>query len=106
MISEISPVKLAELRKSENIQLLDVREDHEVGYCRIDGSVHVPLNRLLRGAETGLDPEKETVCYCHHGVRSLHSAIYLSNCGFRKVHSLSGGINAWSLQVDPAVPLY
>lgn len=106
MISEISPAELAELREASDVQVLDIREPHEVEYCRIDGSLHIPLNRLLRGGEGELDPEKETVCYCHHGVRSLHSALYLAECGFKKVHSLEGGIHAWSRLVDPSVPLY
>uniref|UniRef100_UPI00359FA028 rhodanese-like domain-containing protein n=1 Tax=Neisseria dentiae TaxID=194197 RepID=UPI00359FA028 len=50
--------------------------------------------------------EGPIVVYCHHGVRSLHTAMYLADAGFDELYNLQGGIDAWSLQVDPAVPRY
>ena len=43
---------------------------------------------------------------CHHGVRSLQVAYFLKHHGFSDVINLAGGINAWSREVDTAVPLY
>jgi rhodanese-related sulfurtransferase len=46
------------------------------------------------------------VVYCHHGLRSLSGAALLQNLGYRNVVSLAGGIDAWSLHVDPRLPRY
>jgi rhodanese-related sulfurtransferase len=53
-----------------------------------------------------LDPERSTVCLCHHGARSMQVGLYLEQQGFRDVVNLTGGIHAWSEQVDPAVRTY
>ncbi len=53
-----------------------------------------------------LDPARETVVFCHHGVRSLSVTVFLRNQGFKNVSSLSGGIDRWSALVDPSVPRY
>jgi rhodanese-related sulfurtransferase len=53
-----------------------------------------------------LDPERSTVCLCHHGARSMQVALYLENQGFSDVINLTGGIHAWSVQVDPQVRIY
>ncbi|MEY4190445.1 MAG: hypothetical protein RIR17_1181, partial [Planctomycetota bacterium] len=46
------------------------------------------------------------VVYCHHGVRSLSGAAILENAGFPPTYSLSGGLDAWSLKIDPTIPRY
>ena len=51
-------------------------------------------------------PGALVVAYCHHGVRSLSAAAYLQAQGLSDVVSLAGGIDAWSLRVDPKVPRY
>ena len=85
--------------------LLDVRRHDEVAICSLPGALHLPMDELQdRFAE--LDPEKETVVYCHHGVRSLSVTVFLRNQGFKNVSSLSGGIDRWSALVDPKVPRY
>jgi rhodanese-related sulfurtransferase len=57
-----------------------------------------------RAAE--LDPGQETVVVCHHGIRSAQVAMYLARLGFTRVANLSGGIDLWSVTVDPAVGRY
>lgn len=89
--------------------LLDVREAWEVAAAsmRIDGLrlLHIPMNDVpARVAE--LDPASPVVCLCHHGMRSAQVGAWLERQGFDSVHNLSGGIDAWSLGVDPAVPRY
>lgn len=85
--------------------LLDVREAPEVAYCRIQGSLHIPMNEVP--ARLGeLDPERETVVICHHGMRSASVAGYLIRQGFRNVANLAGGIDGWAAQVDPDMPRY
>lgn len=102
----IAPRALAErLARGEAIDLIDVREPFEWTIARIDGARLIPLGDLQR-ALGSLDPTRETVVYCHHGIRSAHGAAMLRAAGFRKVLNLSGGIARWSSEVDPAVPQY
>ena len=85
--------------------LLDVREDWEFEICQIEGSTHMPMSGIVENYAS-LDPEQETVVICHHGMRSLQVAEFLINAGFKRILNLSGGINAWSREVDPEVPTY
>ena len=85
--------------------LLDVREPWEWETARIEGSRHIPMREVpARFGE--LDPAREVVAICHHGGRSQQVAMFLEKNGFSKVHNLQGGVDAWSRNVDPAVPLY
>ncbi|MFM8332212.1 MAG: rhodanese-like domain-containing protein [Candidatus Methylumidiphilus sp.] len=85
--------------------LLDVREPHEFKYCHINGSVNLPMNQTpARLAE--LDPARETVVICHHGMRSAQVAHFLINQGFSDISNLTGGVAAWATQVDPTMPTY
>lgn len=85
--------------------LLDVREPHEFEYCRIEGSLNIPMNAIP--ARLGeLDPERETVVICHHGMRSASIAGYLVSRDFQKVINLRGGVEAWAVQAEPGMPRY
>lgn len=85
--------------------LLDVREPWEYEKARIEGSQLVPMRELpARVAE--IDDDREVVAICHHGGRSMQVAMFLEKQGFRRVHNLTGGIDAWSRTVDPSVPTY
>ena len=85
--------------------LLDVRENWEFETCRIDGSVQIPMNTIPARIDD-LDEDAEIVCICHHGARSMQVAAFLERNGFGKTVNLTGGIHAWALQVDPAMPKY
>lgn len=87
--------------------LLDVRELDEHKFAALPNSIHVPLGELPDRAPE-LEPlrQRECVVYCHHGIRSLHAIGYLKQCGFEKLHNLTGGIDLWSLEVDPEIPRY
>lgn len=85
--------------------LLDVREPDEVALCRIPGSLHIPMHDIPRRLRE-LDPERPIIVHCHHGVRSEKVARFLLQQDFAEVTSLRGGIDAWSLEVDPSVPRY
>lgn len=105
-VQEISARELAaRLRRDEPIEVLDVREPWEHAYARIPGARLLPLGDLPAMVDS-LDPSREYVLQCHHGVRSLHAAELLRAAGFRHVRNLTGGIAAWSADVDPAVPTY
>jgi adenylyltransferase/sulfurtransferase len=102
----ITPRELKErLDKGEKIFLLDVREPWEHSLAKIDGSVLIPLGTIPQSLDK-LDHDAEIVAYCHHGMRSGDAAAFLLQQGFKDVKNLIGGIDAWSIQVDPNVPRY
>lgn len=85
--------------------LLDVREPWELDICRIEGAKFLPMGRIPSSLDK-LDPERETVVICHHGIRSQQVALYLDHQGFSRVINLSGGVAAWARDVDPGMPIY
>ena len=85
--------------------LLDVREPWEFEKARIDGAQLMPM-REIPSRHQELDAAREVVAICHHGSRSQQVAIFLEKAGFRKIHNLVGGVDAWSRTVDPTVPVY
>ena len=85
--------------------LLDVREDREVQHCAMPGILHIPMHTVPARLDE-LDPGTAIVCICHHGARSMQVAQFLAQRGFEQVINLTGGIHAWSVQVDSAVPVY
>jgi rhodanese-related sulfurtransferase len=105
-IKQLSAMELHnKLLDSGSLFLLDVREPYEFAYASLANSVLIPLGQLPRRIGE-LDPEREIVVICHHGVRSQQAALYLAHHGFKKVANLSGGIDAWSLECDASVPRY
>jgi rhodanese-related sulfurtransferase len=85
--------------------LLDVREPWEFDKARIDGSTLVPM-RSVPEQLGALDPQRETVVICHHGIRSRMVGRYLESQGFSNVINLSGGVAAWASDVDRQMPTY
>ena len=109
-VREIAPRALAEELKraaDERPILLDVRTAEELRLASIGGAVHVPMNELparldeLREEWAG----RAVVVLCHSGVRSWHAAAFLDSVGIPAA-SLAGGIDRWSVEVDPRVPRY
>jgi adenylyltransferase/sulfurtransferase len=82
-----------------------VREPREAQIARIEGARLIPL-RELPGRIAELPATAEIVTLCHHGPRSLKAREILKGAGFASVRSLSGGIDAWSREVDDSVPRY
>ena len=95
---------LADERREKPV-LLDVREPWEYEKARIEGATLIPM-RELPSRVGQIDEDKEVVAICHHGGRSMQVAMFLEKQGFKRVHNLVGGIDAWSRTVDPSVPLY
>ncbi len=85
--------------------LLDVRESWEYRICRLEGTKLVPM-RYIPSALPELDPDRETVVICHHGIRSRQVALYLEHQGFSNVINMQGGVAAWAREVDPKMPTY
>ena len=89
--------------------LLDVREAWEVRLARIDlaGTVtlHIPMDQIPQRLDE-LDASQPVVCICHHGVRSAQVVAFLLQRGHPRAYNLAGGLDAWSTQIDPAMPRY
>ncbi len=93
------------LDKGEKVVLIDVREPWEYNIAKIQGAQLIPLGTL--GSEyKKLDPQAEIVMQCHKGMRSMDATQFLLQQGFKNVKNLTGGIEAWSSQIDPSVPHY
>jgi adenylyltransferase/sulfurtransferase len=102
----ITPAEFDERRRrGDDLLLIDVREPEEYELSRVEGAELLPLSRFHEWAGA-LDPARETVFMCHHGIRSAQVCAVLSRQGFAHLHNLSGGIDRWSVEVDRAVPRY
>lgn len=110
-LPEISVEELAQRLSSDDasLQLVDVREPIEVNVAQIEGFVNLPLSQFDTWAEqipSRFDPHAETLVLCHHGVRSAKICQWLIAQGFTNVKNVAGGIDAYSMRVDPSIPLY
>ncbi len=85
--------------------LLDVREPAEIEVCCLPGAVVIPLGELPERLGE-LDSSAETIIHCKAGVRSAKALRILLEAGFENACHVKGGINAWSTEIDPSVPLY
>lgn len=99
-----APELMAWIESGAPFELVDVRTDEERAFARIEGSRL--LNQSYHDALLQLDRDTCIVFLCHHGVRSQQAAHYFRREGFRNLHNLLGGIDAWSLLVDAAIPRY
>lgn len=113
MIEQITPEKLPswfDLNRTHGEPvLLDVREPAEWQFVSVQPAgaelLQMQMQTVpLRLAE--LDPDRPVAVLCHHGGRSMQVAMFLARQGFAHVANVAGGIDAWSLQVDPSLPRY
>ncbi|MGI0071628.1 MAG: rhodanese-like domain-containing protein [Thermoplasmata archaeon] len=107
MATELSPERLAEkLRGTDDpVFLLDVREPDERELAHIEPSHHIPMREVPQRL-IEIPRDREVVVYCHAGGRSATIVAYLESRGYSQVANLHGGIDAWSIRVDPNVPRY
>lgn len=89
--------------------VLDVREPWELQTASVRPLgfelLAIPMGEIpARLAE--LPRDAALACLCHHGMRSQQVALFLHRQGFADVVNLQGGIDAWSCDIDPAVPRY
>ncbi|HEY6488380.1 MAG: rhodanese-like domain-containing protein [Terracidiphilus sp.] len=103
---EISAPDAATLHREKMVRFIDVREPWEVATAHIEGSLTLPMGEVQARAHRELDPDEHLVVFCHAGVRSMNVTVWLRNQGFEQVQSMRGGIDAWSVEVDPVVPRY
>ena len=103
---EISPNELKALLLSDVPPLLvDVREPHELAISHLDGAVNIPIEQLPYELDK-LDRSRDIVMICKSGTRSARAVALLLANGFGRVRNLSGGINRWSMEIDPTLPVY
>ena len=103
---QISPREVKErLDHGEKLLLVDVREPHEHALCQIAGAILIPMGSIPANLQK-LDADEDVICFCHHGMRSLDVANWLRAQGVKSAKSMAGGIDRWSLEIDPQVPRY
>jgi sulfur-carrier protein adenylyltransferase/sulfurtransferase len=107
-VPEITVVELKNLLAGEKPpRLVDVREPEEWNACRIPGAELIALSQWPQLAlEKLTDKEEPLLMQCHHGGRSARATAYLLGQGYTNVRNVTGGIDAWSLEIDPSVPRY
>ena len=103
---EVTPRELAaRLASGEDVELVDVREPYEWAIAHLEGARLVPMAEL-EGAIATLPRHHDVVVYCHHGIRSAAAAAALRRAGIPRAITLAGGIDRWSVEVDPTVRRY
>lgn len=106
---EISVPETAEQHRSgkDGFILIDIREQEELDICSIDGALHIPMGDLpARMNEVDADEDTTIALICHTGRRSLKATLFLHQQGFAGTRSVAGGIDWWSLRIDPGVARY
>lgn len=104
---EIAPEEVKRrLDAGERVHLIDVREPQEFALARIEGSELFPMRALPETLGHLLSLDGNVVVFCHHGVRSRNAVQWLRGRGVANCVSMAGGIDAWSLRIDPSVPRY
>ncbi|MBK1879428.1 molybdopterin-synthase adenylyltransferase MoeB [Pelagicoccus mobilis] len=102
---EIDVATTNKLLAQDNTVLIDVREKFEYDICNIDGSILIPMGEIpARLAE--IPKDKHILVHCHHGGRSLKVVHFLRDNGIESSTNVAGGIDAWSLQIDPSLQRY
>jgi rhodanese-related sulfurtransferase len=106
---EVTPQQIEQRTAAgEKLNFIDVREPVEWNLARIEGAELVPMGTVpaaLQQLEARSD-EGPLIVYCHHGVRSLQVVHWLREQGLEACQSMTGGIDRWSREIDPAVPRY
>ena len=104
MKKEITVNLLNDKMKQGEIVLIDIREKHEYEFCKIKGSLHIPMNEVPQKISE-LNPNEKYAIICHSGVRSEMVTNYLNKNNFYAVNVV-GGIDKWSQDIDPALKRY
>ena len=104
---EKNVLEISKILNDEGIKpiILDVREKWEYDICHIENSVHIPMGQITEKKDD-LNHSDVIIVVCHHGVRSRMVAKYLDANGFIDIINLSGGIDAWSNEIDPSMTKY
>ena len=88
-----------------NVMLIDVREPWETDICRVPGAEFIPMRQIPERLDS-LPRDRHLLIMCHHGARSQRVTQFLRNNGFDTVTNVSGGIAAWTDEIDPSLQRY
>jgi rhodanese-related sulfurtransferase len=106
---EVTPAEVKRrMDAGEALRLIDVRQPEEYAVARIEGSELVPMNTVpneLPALEAKAE-DATLIVFCHHGMRSANVVNWLRGQGVTNTQSMAGGIDLWSLEIDPQVPRY
>ena len=106
-MKSITPSELEKcLESGDSVRLLDVREEGEWAICSIPGGILRPLSRAEAWLAEEAQSAEPVVIYCHHGIRSARVCEALRHLGKENVRNLTGGIDAWRVDVNPSMPAY
>ena len=104
--TQLTVQQVSERLKAPNPpKLLDTRSQAEYEIVHLANSI-LATDEVVNEALQNWDNNAEIICVCHHGIRSLNAAQFLRKQGFTNVRSMSGGLDAWSQQIDPQLPRY
>ncbi|MEK6916547.1 MAG: rhodanese-like domain-containing protein [Nanoarchaeota archaeon] len=100
----ISPAELnKKLKNKKEFILLDVREQYEVDFCKIEDSIHIRMNEIPQNLKK-IDKNKEIIVYCHTEARSMRVTDFLNQKGYN-AYNLEDGIDAYS-KIDKKIKKY
>ena len=106
MAGEITAEELKRrLDRHDPVTVVDVRDPWEVQICRLENSLHMPMEEIPFRIDE-LNPEDEFVVICHQGVRSAAICDWMERQGYLRVKNLAGGLDAWARAVDPTMRRY
>jgi rhodanese-related sulfurtransferase len=105
---EVTPRQVhAMLQRGDDFLLMDCRTPEEFEIARIEpGELYDMADLAEHLEDLAGQADRPVVVYCHHGRRSLMVASVMRQHGFAWVMSMAGGIERWSQQVDPDIPMY
>jgi rhodanese-related sulfurtransferase len=105
-IEQLAPHRVrAELEKNEGVKLLDVRGPDEYRIASIEGALLVTENRVQEILDSW-PKDTQMILHCHHGFRSQQACEFFQAQGFQNLANMTGGIDAWSQEVDPTIQRY
>ena len=102
---EVDVQETQRLLRDTPATIVDVREAFEIGICRIDGSVHIPMNSIPQRIDE-LPQTNPLLVQCHHGGRSMQVVNFLRHHGFDNAINVAGGIDAWAVEIEPGMQRY
>lgn len=102
-----TPSQLKQYLAEQAVQplLLDVREPWEFNICQLNGSQLLPMHQIPQNIHQ-LNPQREIVVICHHGIRSRQVGLFLEQHGFKEIINLTGGLAGWAKDIDPTMSTY
>jgi rhodanese-related sulfurtransferase len=113
MTAEYQPIEVTVqqtktmLQENPEIVLIDCRESDEYAIAHIEGSILMPLSELQQNLpKLEALKQKSIIVHCHHGGRSMRMVLWMRKNGFLECLNMAGGIDAWSTEIDSAVPRY